>query len=77
MLQESRSDPRYGAFRCRGLGLALTQHSLDLYHRNGIDRAVLRVDTANKTAAPRIYERAGLRVEYAMLDYELELRPAA
>ena len=65
------------AFRRRGLGLAMTQHSLDLYHRNGIDRAILRVDSANRTGASRVYERAGLRVEYAMLDHELELRPAA
>jgi ribosomal protein S18 acetylase RimI-like enzyme len=51
------------AERGRGLGGALVQHGIVELARRGIDSVGLKVDAANPTGAPRLYERLGFVVE--------------
>jgi ribosomal protein S18 acetylase RimI-like enzyme len=48
-------------WRRRGLGLALLRHAFGVFWERGEHRVGLGVDTANPTAAVRLYERAGMR----------------
>jgi mycothiol synthase len=48
--------------RGRGLGEALLRHAFARLHERGVRRVGLKVDAANPTGAPRLYERAGMRV---------------
>lgn len=61
-------------WRRRGVGLALLQAAFGEFHRRGIPRAELGVDSENATGATRLYERAGMHVEYAWEFWEKELR---
>jgi mycothiol synthase len=62
------------AWRKRGLGLALLQHSFLELHRRGKARVGLGVDASNLTGATRLYERAGMHVQRIKHTFELELR---
>ncbi len=60
-------------WRRRGLGLALLRQTFGEFYRRG-ERAVgLAVDADNPTGAPRLYERAGMRVSWSAAFYEKEL----
>ena len=49
--------------RGRGLATALIRHGLVEFGRRGVRRAGLKVDAANPTGAPRLYERLGFTIE--------------
>lgn len=63
------------AWRHRGLGLALLQHSFGEFWRRGWRKAVLGVDSENLTGATRLYERAGMAADRQWDRYAKELRP--
>lgn len=65
------------AWRRRGLGLALLQHSFQEFHRRGNRRVGLGVDAQNLTGATRLYLRAGMQPDpqRQFYLYEKELRP--
>lgn len=81
---KSRIDPDMGwvgtlgvrrAWRRRGLGLALLNHSFGEFYRSGKAKAGLGVDAGSLTGATRLYERAGMK-RFRRFDlYEKELRP--
>jgi len=50
--------------RGRGLGLALLRHGFSELHHRGVREVYLHVDSENRTGAPRLYERAGMRVQH-------------
>jgi ribosomal protein S18 acetylase RimI-like enzyme len=62
------------AWRHRGLGMALLQHSFGEFYRRGLRRAGLGVDSQNLTGAVRLYYRAGMHVARETITYEKELR---
>jgi ribosomal protein S18 acetylase RimI-like enzyme len=62
-------------WRRRGIGLALLGAAFTEFHRRGIPRAELGVDSENPTGATRLYERAGMHVAHAWETWEKELRP--
>lgn len=62
-------------WRRRGLGLALLRHCFGELHRRGRARAGLGVDAENITGATRLYERAGMHVQWEYRQYEKEMRP--
>jgi GNAT superfamily N-acetyltransferase len=51
-----------GGWRRRGIALALLLTAFGEFHRRGIPRAQLSVDSASPTGATRLYERAGMHV---------------
>jgi mycothiol synthase len=51
-------------WRRRGLGLALLRTAFCEFARRGIARAELGVDSENPTGALRLYERAGMHVDF-------------
>jgi mycothiol synthase len=51
-------------WRGRGLGLALLRHGFGELYRRGVRQVFLHVDSANRTGATRLYERAGMRVQH-------------
>jgi mycothiol synthase len=61
-------------WRNRGLGLALLRHAFTTYHRRGVRKVALSVDAESITGAPRLYERAGMRVRESYAVYLKELR---
>jgi mycothiol synthase len=62
-------------WRRRGIALALLQHSFRELHRRGRTTVTLDVDARNLTGALRLYEKAGMHVQYQVDRYEKELRP--
>lgn len=62
-------------WRRKGLGLALLHQAFGEFHRRGIRKAGLGVDSQNLTGATRLYERAGMHVALQFDSYEKELRP--
>lgn len=77
-------DPRFGwvnslgvrrAWRKRGIGLALLEHSFAEFTRRGYQRVGLSVDASSLTGATRLYERAGMRAVRQYRLYEYEVRP--
>jgi mycothiol synthase len=62
-------------WRRRGLGRALLEHAFAEFHRRGLRKAGLGVDSANLTGAVELYRRAGMHVSREYQTYELELRP--
>jgi ribosomal protein S18 acetylase RimI-like enzyme len=52
-----------GGDRGHGLGTALIRHGLAEFARRGVRRAGLKVDAANPTGAPRLYERLGFTTQ--------------
>ncbi|NDJ62759.1 MAG: GNAT family N-acetyltransferase [Chloroflexi bacterium] len=61
--------------RRKGLGTALLREGFHRIRGIGKARAGLGVDAHSLTGATRLYERAGMRVNYAHIGYEKELRP--
>lgn len=62
------------AWRRKGLGMALLQHSFGEFYRRGLRKAGLGVDSQNLTGATRLYHRAGMHVARETITYEKELR---
>jgi mycothiol synthase len=62
-------------WRKRGLGMALLRHAMGEFHRRGLKRMALGVDSDSPTGATRLYERAGLRMAQQHATYGKELRP--
>lgn len=56
-------------WRRQGLGLALLHHAFGEFWRRGIRLVRLNVDAESPTGAPRLYERAGFRVEKRFARY--------
>lgn len=63
------------AWRQRGIGLALLQHSFGMYYRRGFRKVGLGVDAENLTGALNLYKKAGMHVHRQFDLYEKELRP--
>lgn len=61
-------------WRKQGLGRALLLHAFAEFHRRGIRRVALGVDADSPTGATRLYESAGMAVEFRNDVYELQLR---
>ncbi len=49
------------AWRKRGIGKALLLHSFEEFHRRGVPRVKLSVDSKSLTNAPRLYEQVGMK----------------
>jgi mycothiol synthase len=62
------------AWRKRGIGLALLQHSFGEFHRRGNRKVGLGVDAENLTGALRLYEKAGMHVHLAFDLFEKTVR---
>jgi ribosomal protein S18 acetylase RimI-like enzyme len=62
------------AWRRRGLGMALLEHSFGEFYRRGLRRAGLDVDSQNLSGAVRLYHRAGMHVACETITCEKELR---
>lgn len=61
-------------WRKRGLGRALLLHAFDAFRQRGIARVALGVDAESPTGATRLYESAGMQVQFRNDVYERELR---
>ncbi|MGE0540014.1 MAG: GNAT family N-acetyltransferase [Dehalococcoidia bacterium] len=61
-------------WRGRGLALALLQHAFAAFHERGVRNVGLSVDAESLTGAPRVYDRAGMRVTQSYVIHEKELR---
>ncbi|CAL9351628.1 Mycothiol acetyltransferase [Streptomyces sp. enrichment culture] len=59
--------------RGRGLGGFLLRHAFAAFAARGRDVVGLGVDTANTTGAPRLYDRHGMTVHYAVDTWETVL----
>ncbi|CAL9653595.1 GNAT family N-acetyltransferase [Streptomyces sp. enrichment culture] len=59
--------------RGRGLGGLLLRHAFAAFAARGRDVVGLGVDTANTTGAPRLYDRHGMSVHYAVDTWEAVL----
>jgi mycothiol synthase len=62
-------------WRRRGLGLALLRRAFGEFHHRGIRKVALAVDSQSLTGATRLYERAGMRIEWLYSVYRRERRP--
>jgi mycothiol synthase len=62
-------------WRRQGLGLALLHRTFAAYRARGITRVELSVDAQSGTGAPRLYDRAGMRIERHHQRWHKELRP--
>ena len=80
---KSYNDPQAGyvnilgvrrAWRKRGVGLALLQHSFGEFYRRGNRKVGLGVDAENLTGALRLYEKAGMHVHQAFDLFEKTVR---
>jgi GNAT superfamily N-acetyltransferase len=58
------------AWRGRGYGRALLQHSFREFQRRGYTRAALGVDAANATGATQLYESVGMHPQQEMVVFE-------
>jgi mycothiol synthase len=61
-------------WRRHGLGLALLHHAFPELYRRGVREIGLSVDAESITGAPRLYTRAGMRVDQQFIIYQKELR---
>ncbi|MFC8036633.1 GNAT family N-acetyltransferase [Streptomyces griseoincarnatus] len=62
------------AARGRGLAGFLLRHAFGVFAARGRDTVGLGVDTSNATGAPRLYERHGLTLHYAVDTWETVVR---
>jgi ribosomal protein S18 acetylase RimI-like enzyme len=60
-------------WRRQGLALALLRHAFGVFYAAGQPVVELGVDSANATSAPRVYERAGMRILRRYVRFEKEL----
>lgn len=61
------------AWQKRGIGLALLRSTFQVASERGHARVTLGVDSENEAGATRLYERAGMRVVFGFVRYELDL----
>ena len=61
-------------FRGRGLGRALLLHAFTQFHRQGLARAGLGVDSESPTGANKLYESVGMRVSAQFAIHEKSAR---
>jgi GNAT superfamily N-acetyltransferase len=61
------------AWRGRGYGKALLQHSFREFRRRGYTRAALGVDASNATGATQLYEGVGMHAEQEFVVWEKTL----
>jgi GNAT superfamily N-acetyltransferase len=61
------------AWRGRGYGRALLQHSFREFRRRGYTRAALGVDAGNATGATQLYESVGMHAEQENVVWEKAL----
>ncbi|MFF9489563.1 GNAT family N-acetyltransferase [Streptomyces sp. NPDC014676] len=61
------------AARGRGLGGFLLRHAFAAFAARGRDTVGLGVDTGNATGAPRLYDRHGMTVHYAVDTWEVTI----
>ncbi len=61
-------------YRRQGIALSLLRHTFDAFHRRGMYRVALGVDSQNTTGATRLYERAGMSILERTDLYEKVLR---
>jgi mycothiol synthase len=64
-------------WRRRGLALALLLHAFGELHSQGIHKAALDVDAESGMGAPRLYERAGMRMQRRIDVFGKDLRAGA
>ena len=57
-------------WRGRGLGRALLLHTFGEFHRRGVTRVSLGVDSENPTGATKLYESVGMEVEVEQVVFE-------
>jgi mycothiol synthase len=62
-------------WRRRGIGMALLRRAFAEFYRRGRAKVALGVDSESLAGAPRLYERAGMRVERLYSVYRKELHP--
>lgn len=62
-------------WRKRGLALAMLLHTFGEFFKRGVTHVGLSVDAMSPTGAPRLYERAGMRLDQTYYLFERELRP--
>ena len=55
--------------------MALLRHAAQAFHRRGLARYALAVDSESLTGATRLYERAGMHAAHTYAGYLKELRP--
>ena len=60
-------------WRGRGLGRALLLHTFGEFHRRGVTRISLGVDSQNATGATKLYESVGMEVEIEQVVFERTL----
>jgi mycothiol synthase len=60
-------------WRGRGLGRALLLHTFGEFHRRGVTRITLGVDSENPTGATKLYESVGMQVELEQVIFERAL----
>ena len=65
------------AWRTRGLGITLLQHSFAEFYRRGMKTIGLGVDANNLSGATRLYQKAGMRTVSEFVTFEKELRASA
>jgi GNAT superfamily N-acetyltransferase len=63
-------------WRRMGVGLLLLRTAFSEFHRMGMAKAGLNVDTENLTGATRLYEKAGMHVAHQYIVFEKEIRSA-
>ena len=61
------------AWRGRGIGAALVEHSMAEFRRRGYAQGSLNVDPENETGAMRLYEKLGFEVNRDYAIYEKQL----
>jgi mycothiol synthase len=61
-------------WRGRGLALAMLRQTFAAFHRRGIRKIGLSVDSESSTGAPRLYARAGMHITEEYLLHRKELR---
>jgi mycothiol synthase len=60
-------------WRGRGLGRALLLHTFGEFHRRGVNRISLGVDSTNPTGATHLYESVGMQVELEQVVFERDI----
>jgi mycothiol synthase len=63
--------------RRRGVATALLRHSFGAAVQRGMSSVRLNVDSENPTGATKVYESAGMRVEFAMHGWQRDVAAAA
>ena len=61
------------AAQSKGLGRALLLHTFGEFHRRGVTRISLGVDSQNATGATKLYESVGMHVEQETVVWEKRL----